>query len=153
MAPGSDRVAASIPHSYTALQLHSAVWWLRNACTFHTRPPSRSMVAEQVWDNKVLPNMRFPPSSAGQVEGLGARDAGSKTRSTLWPAHSCKGMRTSSMISLRVYILSRAATDVTDVDTPRIKIKCVTTAAKRSQHFRRNTSKPHDVRKVDRQWL
>ena len=47
-----------------------------------------------------------PPSLAGQVEGLGARDAGSKTRSTLWPAHSCKGIRTSSIISLRVYILS-----------------------------------------------
>ena len=106
MAPGSDRVAASIPHSYTALQLHSAVWWLQKACTFHTRPQSRSRVAEQVWDNTVLPNMRFPPSLAGEVEGLGARDAGSKTRSALWPAHSCKGIRTSSIISLRVYILS-----------------------------------------------
>ena len=38
LAPGSERVVASIPHSYTALQIHVQSWWLQMGYTTHTRP-------------------------------------------------------------------------------------------------------------------
>ena len=30
-----ERIVVVIPHPYTALLSHSAVWWLQKTCTFH----------------------------------------------------------------------------------------------------------------------
>ena len=70
--------------------------------------PSRSRVAEQVWANTRVAKHEVSLTVAGQVEGLGARDAGSKTRSSICGQlnHERLVRHSVGLLPCGVYILS-----------------------------------------------